>query len=63
MKPPREHARVDVYTQQEGHDKVSIRVVDAGAGLSEDALQQVFAPFFSTKAAGMGMGHRSVKRS
>ncbi|MEZ5493876.1 MAG: ATP-binding protein [Pseudomonadales bacterium] len=53
---PREHARVDVYTQQEGHDKVSIRVVDAGAGLSEDALQQVFAPFFSTKAAGMGMG-------
>lgn len=53
---PRERARVDVYTQQEGHDKVSIRVVDAGAGLSEDALQQVFVPFFSTKAAGMGMG-------
>ena len=53
---PRERARVDVYTQQESDGKVSVRVVDTGSGLSEDALKQVFAPFFTTKAAGMGMG-------
>lgn len=53
---PRERARVDVYTQRESDGKVSVRVVDTGSGLSEDALQQVFAPFFTTKAAGMGMG-------
>lgn len=53
---PRERARVDVYTQRESDGKVSVRVVDTGSGLSEDALKQVFAPFFTTKAAGMGMG-------
>jgi PAS domain S-box-containing protein len=53
---PRERVRVDVYTQRESDGKVSVRVVDTGSGLSEDALKQVFAPFFTTKAAGMGMG-------
>ncbi len=53
---PRDLARVDVYTQREGQGQVSIRVVDAGPGLSEDALQKVFDPFFTTKVAGMGMG-------
>jgi PAS domain S-box-containing protein len=53
---PRDLARVDVYTQREGEGQVSIRVVDAGPGLSEDAQQQVFTPFFTTKVAGMGMG-------
>ncbi len=53
---PREQARVDVYTRREGDGQVSIAVVDTGSGLSEEALQHVFDPFFSTKAFGMGMG-------
>lgn len=53
---PRERARVDVYTAQEDNGQISIRVVDAGPGLSEDALRRVFDPFFTTKVTGMGMG-------
>ncbi len=53
---PRAQARVDVSTRRETSGQVSIAVVDAGSGLSEEALLHVFDPFFSTKAAGMGMG-------
>lgn len=53
---PHEQARVDVHTQQTADGQVSISVVDAGPGLSDEALSQVFTPFFTTKAAGMGMG-------
>jgi PAS domain S-box-containing protein len=53
---PRERARVDVHTTQVENGQVSVRVVDCGPGLSEDALRRVFDPFFTTKATGMGMG-------
>lgn len=53
---PSDQARVDVYTRRENSEQISIRVVDAGPGLSEDALRRVFDPFFTTKTAGMGMG-------
>lgn len=53
---PRERARVDVYTRRENAGQISIRVVDAGPGLNEDVLKNIFAPFFTTKSAGMGMG-------
>ncbi len=41
------------------HDEdgyVVVSVADSGPGLSEDAFQQVFDPFHSTKPAGMGLG-------
>ncbi len=53
---PRSRARVDVHTAVESSGQVSIRVIDCGPGLSEDALQKVFVPFFTTKPTGMGMG-------
>lgn len=53
---PRQRARVDVHTGLDEKGQVGIRVVDAGPGLSEDALRRVFDPFFTTKATGMGMG-------
>jgi PAS domain S-box-containing protein len=53
---PRNLARVDVHTALDDNGHVGIRVVDAGPGLSEDALRRVFDPFFTTKATGMGMG-------
>lgn len=53
---PRSKARVEVHTALEDSTHISIRVIDCGSGLSEDALQYVFVPFFTTKATGMGMG-------
>jgi signal transduction histidine kinase len=44
----------------DGHVRVS--VADSGAGLRADALEWVFEPFYTTKAAGMGMG-LSIARS
>jgi C4-dicarboxylate-specific signal transduction histidine kinase len=39
-----------------GGDEVLVRVIDRGAGLSADAEQNLFKPFFTTKEDGMGMG-------
>lgn len=33
-----------------------IQVIDQGHGISTDVAEKLFSPFFSTKAAGMGMG-------
>ncbi len=33
-----------------------IQVTDAGGGISENVLERIFEPFFSTKSDGMGMG-------
>jgi two-component system sensor kinase FixL len=37
-------------------DYVQVEVADNGPGLTEEARRQMFAPFFTTKAAGMGLG-------
>ena len=35
---------------------VEVRVVDNGPGVTDDALRRLFDPFYTTKAAGMGIG-------
>jgi two-component system sensor histidine kinase DctS len=35
---------------------VAFSVTDHGLGLSEEAQAQLFTPFFTTKAEGMGLG-------
>lgn len=47
---------VAVRTALTGEGKVSVSVEDNGCGLPEQADQQVFQPFFTTKKGGMGMG-------
>jgi len=39
-----------------GADHVVIEVMDSGPGISESDLPRIFEPFFSTKAAGYGVG-------
>jgi signal transduction histidine kinase len=43
-------------TRVRGHDEVAIRVADHGAGIAEANLSELFKPFFTTKAAGHGLG-------
>jgi signal transduction histidine kinase len=35
---------------------ISLMITDGGSGLSEQALQQVFMPFFTTRTEGLGLG-------
>ena len=43
-------------------EAVDIRVVDTGAGISQDHLRQIFDPFFTTKDYGTGLGLTNAKR-
>ncbi|PIU86015.1 MAG: hypothetical protein COS67_04735, partial [Deltaproteobacteria bacterium CG06_land_8_20_14_3_00_44_19] len=37
-------------------DYVQIKIHDTGEGISEDDLEQIFTPFFTTKDKGSGLG-------
>ncbi|HMX13370.1 MAG TPA: ATP-binding protein, partial [Thauera aminoaromatica] len=39
-----------------GADAVEVAVIDRGHGISEEGRAQLFTPFYTTKAEGMGMG-------
>jgi two-component system sensor kinase FixL len=39
-----------------GHDMVEVWVSDTGHGISPEVAEQLFQPFMTTKAAGMGIG-------
>jgi C4-dicarboxylate-specific signal transduction histidine kinase len=45
-----------IRTQLKGDDFVLISARDAGPGIADGKLEQVFEPFFSSKANGMGLG-------
>jgi signal transduction histidine kinase len=45
-----------IRTGLDGEDKVLISVCDAGPGIEEGKLEQVFEPFFTSKVNGMGLG-------
>ena len=46
--------RIDVWTEDAGH--VSLRVQDAGCGMTDDVRQRIFEPFYTTKPVGEGTG-------
>ncbi|MGO9941271.1 MAG: PAS domain S-box protein [Rhodoblastus sp.] len=46
--------RVETYCDASG--MVHIAIADNGGGVDEEALGQIFSPFFSTKKYGMGVG-------
>jgi two-component system, NtrC family, nitrogen regulation sensor histidine kinase NtrY len=45
---------LSAYTDND--NKIIIKVADNGSGMSEDVLEQIFIPFFSTKKNGNGIG-------
>lgn len=51
------HKQLGVVVQTVAkNNNVCFRVIDRGHGLSEEAQTQLFRPFFTTKANGMGIG-------
>ncbi|RDV00299.1 sensor histidine kinase [Trinickia dinghuensis] len=52
-----EHARdMTIGTGKHGEDGVAVSVCDSGPGVAADDVEQLFEPFYTSKASGMGMG-------
>ena len=51
-----------IRTEREGGDRVRVTVRDAGTGFDRQSMDKLFAPFYTTKSDGMGIG-LSVSRS
>src|SRR5262249_50867514 len=48
--------RIEVNVARTGSDRVQVRVSDTGPGVSGEAAERLFEPYFSTKNAGTGLG-------
>lgn len=47
---------------EKGESTIKIIVADKGEGISEQNLQRIFEPYFSTKSSGVGLGLSIVKK-
>jgi len=56
-----EGGKITVATSRDD-DKVSITISDTGAGISQEDIDKIFDPFFSTKTRRFGMGLPLVKQ-
>jgi PAS domain S-box-containing protein len=53
---PVEERRVVLIVRAEGDDGMVASVKDSGPGIARDKLEAAFAPFYTTKSKGMGLG-------
>jgi len=52
----KEHPKIILTADQTPDKKISIKVKDNGHGMSEEVVEKIFIPFFSTKKNGSGIG-------
>ena len=48
--------KLSISTEQSQPGGVLVTIRDSGPGIDAEKLEQVFQPFYTTKASGMGMG-------
>ncbi|MDD3732558.1 MAG: HAMP domain-containing sensor histidine kinase, partial [candidate division Zixibacteria bacterium] len=48
--------KIDLQSYLNEQDRVIISVTDNGTGISDDAKDRIFTPFFTTKKTGSGIG-------
>ncbi len=56
-----EGGRLIVQARQD-NGKIIISIIDRGKGMTEDQLEKIFQPFYTTKKEGTGLGLSIVKR-
>src|SRR5699024_3085578 len=52
---------VEVIARKSGHS-IEIDIIDEGPGISEEALDKISEPFFTTKQGGTGLGLMITKQ-
>ena len=57
-----EERQLTIRTIRVGDDSVQISVIDRGVGISQEQIERIFEPFYTTKASGLGLG-LAVSRS
>lgn len=51
-----ENPKITLAAESSINQKITIRVTDNGSGISDELLDKIFIPFFSTKKTGSGIG-------
>jgi len=51
-----ENAKVNIIAVVNQNERPEVRVIDNGPGISEELLDKIFIPFFTTKESGTGIG-------
>jgi nitrogen fixation/metabolism regulation signal transduction histidine kinase len=51
-----ENPKIEIHAHKLSGEKVEILVTDNGPGVPEEILEEIFIPFFTTKATGTGIG-------
>jgi two-component system nitrogen regulation sensor histidine kinase NtrY len=52
----RKNAKIDLDAKLDGRGRIIVQVKDNGPGISEENLEKIFIPFFSTREGGSGIG-------
>ena len=52
----RDRARIALKGRMDAGGRIAIEVSDSGAGITEEAMEKIFIPFFTTKREGSGIG-------
>jgi len=60
--PPPKGGKITIRTRVPEPGWVQIDIGDSGAGIPPDVLDKIFAPFFTTKARGTGLGLAVVRK-
>ncbi len=58
---PQSRRKVEIETAYQGDGKVRVGVRDHGTGIQNEAREQIFEHFFTTKNHGLGMGLAIVR--
>jgi two-component system sensor kinase FixL len=59
---PYDQRKITVKASRESSEEIIFKVCNLGPDISEDIVKELFTPFYTTKATGMGMG-LSISRS
>jgi signal transduction histidine kinase len=52
----KEHPKLVLSADQTLDKKIILKVADNGQGMTEEVIEKIFIPFFSTKKSGSGIG-------